>query len=98
MAWRSRQESRGSAADRDLVGDIRRVHHDSRGPHGPGRKPMPTLKQRETASCMTCDEMRSGSGLENQTSKLTIRLGSMTAGLRCRHAGGERHQETGRGP
>lgn len=33
-AWRSRPESRRSAANRDLVDDIRRVHRDTRGRYG----------------------------------------------------------------
>jgi putative transposase len=36
-AWRSRPESRRSAANRDLVDDIRRVHRDTRGRYGSPR-------------------------------------------------------------
>ena len=36
-AWRSRPESRRSAANRDLVEDIRRVHRDSSGRYGSPR-------------------------------------------------------------
>ena len=36
-AWRSRSESRRSAANRDLVDDIRRVHRDTRGRYGSPR-------------------------------------------------------------
>ena len=36
-AWRSRPESRRSAANRDLVDDIRRVHSDTRGRYGSPR-------------------------------------------------------------
>jgi putative transposase len=36
-AWRSRPESRRSAANRDLVADIRRVHHDVCGRYGSPR-------------------------------------------------------------
>jgi transposase InsO family protein len=36
-AWRSRTESRRSAANRDLVDDIRRVHRDTRGRYGSPR-------------------------------------------------------------
>ena len=36
-AWRSRPESRRSAANRDLVDDIRRVHRDPRGRYGSPR-------------------------------------------------------------
>jgi putative transposase len=36
-AWRSRPESRQSAANRDLVDDIRRVHRDTRGRYGSPR-------------------------------------------------------------
>ena len=32
-AWRSREESRRSAANRDLVDDIKRVHRDVCGKH-----------------------------------------------------------------
>ena len=36
-AWRSRPESRRSAANRDLLGDIERVHRDTRGRYGSPR-------------------------------------------------------------
>jgi putative transposase len=36
-AWRSRPESRRSAANRDLVDDIRRIHRDTRGRYGSPR-------------------------------------------------------------
>ena len=36
-AWRSRPESRRSAANRNLVDDIRRVHRDTRGRYGSPR-------------------------------------------------------------
>jgi putative transposase len=36
-AWRSRSESRRSAANRDFVDDIRRVHRDTRGRYGSPR-------------------------------------------------------------
>ena len=36
-AWRSRPESRRSAANRELVDDIRRVHRDTRGRYGSPR-------------------------------------------------------------
>jgi transposase InsO family protein len=36
-AWRSRPESRRSAANRDLVDDIKRVHRDTRGRYGSPR-------------------------------------------------------------
>ncbi|KRR20271.1 hypothetical protein CQ14_29535 [Bradyrhizobium lablabi] len=36
-AWRSRPESRRSAANRDLVDDIRRVYRDTRGRYGSPR-------------------------------------------------------------
>jgi putative transposase len=36
-AWRSRPESRRSAANRDLIDDIRRVHRDTRGRYGSPR-------------------------------------------------------------
>ena len=36
-AWRSRPESRRSAANRDLVDDIERVHRDTRGRYGSPR-------------------------------------------------------------
>ena len=36
-AWRSRPESRRSAANRDLLGDIRRVHRDNCGRYGSPR-------------------------------------------------------------
>jgi putative transposase len=36
-AWRSRPESRRSAANRELVDDIRRVHHDTSGRYGSPR-------------------------------------------------------------
>jgi len=36
-AWRSRPESRRSAANRALINDIKRVHHDARGRYGSPR-------------------------------------------------------------
>ena len=36
-AWRSRPESRRSAANRDLVDDIKRVHRDTSGRYGSPR-------------------------------------------------------------
>src|SRR3981189_2301529 len=36
-AWRSREESRRSAANRDLVDDIKRVHRDTSGRYGSPR-------------------------------------------------------------
>ena len=36
-AWRSRPESERSAANRELVEDIRRVHRDARGRYGSPR-------------------------------------------------------------
>ncbi|MBT1516523.1 MULTISPECIES: IS3 family transposase [Bradyrhizobium] len=36
-AWRSRPESRRSAANRELVDDIKRVHHETRGRYGSPR-------------------------------------------------------------
>lgn len=36
-AWRSRPESRRSAANRDLLSDIKRVHRDNRGRYGSPR-------------------------------------------------------------
>jgi putative transposase len=36
-AWRTRPESRRSAANRDLLGDIRRVHRENRGCYGSPR-------------------------------------------------------------
>ncbi len=33
-AWRARPESRRSAANRDLVDDIKRVHRDTHGRYG----------------------------------------------------------------
>jgi putative transposase len=36
-AWRSRSESRRSAANRDFVDDIKRVHRDTRGRYGSPR-------------------------------------------------------------
>jgi hypothetical protein len=36
-AWRPRPESRRSAANRDLVDDIRRIHRDTRGRYGSPR-------------------------------------------------------------
>jgi putative transposase len=36
-AWRSRPESRRSAANRDLVADIKRVHRDTCGRYGSPR-------------------------------------------------------------
>jgi putative transposase len=36
-AWRSRSESRRSAANRDLVDDIKRVHRDTKGRYGSPR-------------------------------------------------------------